>query len=384
MKFNSIEEKYALELSISVLKKETPPSVPDGISFEKMFDFCEKHSITVLVYHALKKVPDISIDDALNKKYNESYLKAMGREAKQEFEYRRIAKRFEDNNIDYMPLKGCIMKYLYPLPFLRHMVDMDILIREDDLTKAGNIMLEDGYSGTVEKTLHYHNSFTKKPIFDVELHRSLLADHYIHISKFIDGVWDRAIKSENSNHLYEMTPEDFYIFMIIHLANHFIFGGVSLKLLFDIRVFLNAHPEIDMDYINSQLDIVNLRLFGEKMKTITDLWFDGGESDELYDEINITLMNCAGFGKEALMFWNDENRDEYFLRLVFPTVENMKKIFPVLEKAIILLPFCYIFRLFRAVFKRRDVIKDENDRLKSVPKKDVNSKKKFFSDIFDK
>ncbi|MBQ6708021.1 MAG: nucleotidyltransferase family protein, partial [Clostridia bacterium] len=187
MKFNSIEEKYALELSISVLKKETPPSAPDGISFEKMFDFCEKHSITVLVYHALKKVPDISIDDALNKKYNESYLKAMGREAKQEFEYRRIAKRFEDNNIDYMPLKGCIMKYLYPLPFLRHMVDMDILIREDDLTKAGNIMLEDGYSGTVEKTLHYHNSFTKKPIFDVELHRSLLADHYIHISKFIDG-----------------------------------------------------------------------------------------------------------------------------------------------------------------------------------------------------
>ncbi|MBQ6708551.1 MAG: nucleotidyltransferase family protein, partial [Clostridia bacterium] len=209
-------------------------------------------------------------------------------------------------------------------------------------------------------------------------------DHYIHISKFIDGVWDRAIKSENSNHLYEMTPEDFYIFMIIHLANHFIFGGVSLKLLFDIRVFLNAHPEIDMDYINSQLDIVNLRLFVEKMKAITDLWFDGGESDELYDEINITLMNCAGFGKEALMFWNDENRDEYFLRLVFPTVENMKKIFPVLEKAIILLPFCYIFRLFRAVFKRRDVIKDENDRLKSVPKKDVNSKKKFFSDIFDK
>lgn len=384
MKFNSIEEKYALELAVSVLKKEAPPSPPDGISFEKMYEFCEKHSVTVLVYHALKKIPDLAIDEALNQKYNESYFKAMGREAKQEFEYRRIIKRFQDNDIDCMPLKGCILKYLYPLPFLRHMVDLDILLRNEDMTKAGQLLLEDGYSGTLEDTGHHHNSFTKKPIYDVELHRSLLADHYIHISKFVDGVWDRAVKSENGKNLYEMTPEDFYIFMIIHLANHFIFGGVSLKLVLDIRVFFNAHPELDFDYINSQLDIVELRVFDEKMRKITDLWFDGGESDELYDRINITLMNCAGFGREALMFWTDENRDEYFLRLVFPTVENMKRIFPVLNKAIILLPFCYVFRLFRAVFKRHDIIKSENERLKAAPKNEVDDKKKFFSDVFNK
>ena len=214
MKFNSIEEKYALELAVSVLKKETPPSPPNGISFEKMFDFCEKHSITVLVYHALKKIPELAIDETINKRYTESYHKAMGREAKQEFEYRRIIKRFQDNDIDCMPLKGCILKYLYPIPFLRHLTDLDILLRRKDMAKAGTLLLEDGYSGSIEETGHHHNSFTKKPIYNIELHRSLLEDHYINVSGFVDGVWDRAVKTENGKNLYEITPADFYIFMI--------------------------------------------------------------------------------------------------------------------------------------------------------------------------
>ena len=52
----------------------------------------------------------------------------------------KIYAAFDKNGIDYLPLKGCNMKYLYPKPELRSMGDADILIREEQYKSIKDIV----------------------------------------------------------------------------------------------------------------------------------------------------------------------------------------------------------------------------------------------------
>ena len=51
-----------------------------------------------------------------------------------------ISKAFEKENIPYIFLKGAFLCNLYPLPWMRTCNDIDILVKENELEKAINIL----------------------------------------------------------------------------------------------------------------------------------------------------------------------------------------------------------------------------------------------------
>ena len=53
----------------------------------------------------------------------------------QQLELENVMAHFEKEGIDYVPLKGWIIKNLYPKPDMRSMCDVDILIRDEDKKK---------------------------------------------------------------------------------------------------------------------------------------------------------------------------------------------------------------------------------------------------------
>ena len=53
-------------------------------------------------------------------------------EATQALELENLAEEFEKAEIDYMPMKGSVVKYLYAMPDYRKSGDIDILIRPED------------------------------------------------------------------------------------------------------------------------------------------------------------------------------------------------------------------------------------------------------------
>lgn len=57
----------------------------------------------------------------------------------QDYVSEEVFAAFDKNGIAYMPLKGILLKKLYPCPEMRVMGDLDILIKTEQYTKIKSI-----------------------------------------------------------------------------------------------------------------------------------------------------------------------------------------------------------------------------------------------------
>ena len=70
---------------------------------------------------------------------------------------------------------------------------------------------------------------------------------------------DRSTKRDGYSYSYEMSHEDFYIYMLVHNSNHFRIGGMGARMVLDSYVFLKNHQsELDYDYLNVMLEKIGI------------------------------------------------------------------------------------------------------------------------------
>lgn len=67
--------------------------------------------------------------------------------------------------IDILPLKGYVLKSLYPDSNYRQMGDLDYLLEEENLSKAGQILQELGYTADDVGLEDSHDVYTKNRIW---------------------------------------------------------------------------------------------------------------------------------------------------------------------------------------------------------------------------
>ena len=86
-----------------------------------------------------------------------------------------ICKAFDENGIDYMPLKGAVLKRIYPKPELRPMSDADILIRQTQYAQIRPVMAALGYTEVLESD--HELVWDKKGVLHLELHKRLIPSY---------------------------------------------------------------------------------------------------------------------------------------------------------------------------------------------------------------
>lgn len=130
-------------------------------------------------------------------------------------------------------LKGTVIKYLYPDTAMRVMSDVDILYRSQiqKINRQNELLISlmenIGYKVWSREPLEI--SFYK-PLaaisrnMRIEMQTELIDKGYEVWSDYLKNIWDKLIKK--SDHEYVMRDEDFYIYHIIHMAKHFINGGI--------------------------------------------------------------------------------------------------------------------------------------------------------------
>lgn len=83
------------------------------------------------------------------------------------------------------------------------------------------------------------------------------------------------------------------------------------------------------------------------------LWFEGESA--VLDETGLEILSDGVYGR-AEKRWIKESRKagrgKYLFGRLFPPFRTMKQAFPVLKKLPFLLPFFWIWRILRGVFKR--------------------------------
>lgn len=370
--------EYLLELLRCGVNDTIPSEKPEGVSWEAVYAFAKRHSVSALAFYALRTRKD-ELPAALAEKWEEQNAMLLTKYVNQEHELTKLSQGFEREKIPYMPLKGSCMRDLYPSPHQREMSDLDILIREEDVPAAISLAQSMGYK--VESESSHHVELLKKPFMCLELHSNLVpSDSPFY--KYYHRPWELA-HPVGDGFRYVMNRENFYLYMLVHTAKHYYWCGTGIRSVVDVFLFNRAYrTELDLGYIKVQLEKLQLTDFAKQIEALAERWFgDAAENAREScdtDEMQHYLLTGTTYGMRAnfaqnMVHWHVSRgksvraaKTTMYLSMVFLPLTDMKKIYPVLKKAPFLLPFCWVARWIRILIKSPGTVTAQYRRVADI------------------
>lgn len=345
----------------------------------------QAHGVANMLYYALPYLPEKEQPQGQERKLlKELAYAAAAREAVQERELNALLERFEAEKLPILPLKGCILKALYPKPGMRYMSDVDLLFDETQALRVRKVMQDLGY-----ETVHFEQGDTDFYIsptrLNYELHRSLRDEGCNESSRrFLETLLSSAEPREGKTCILELPHEEHYAYLLCHFVKHLINGGIGVRQVMDIYICKHGWS-FDREKLTALLEQLELTDFAAKLEQLAECWFGGGKGDAVTDELGAYILGSGTFGTDEqrvadriLKEQESNNRVRYVLRRVFLPYKTMCAYFPSLKKVPFLLPFYWIFRILRGIFCRRQKLFGEMNTVLHTPDEAVNERAAFF------
>lgn len=343
-----------------------PLLLPEGFDIEQAMPLVRRHHMATLVYDGAVRC-GISRETPAMRKMFQSYCRAMQISEGQMAEFHKICRAFDEAQIDYMPLKGCRMKALYPKPELRLMGDADILIRMEQYEKIRPIMEESGFTEGSESD---HELHWISPELHVELHKRLIPSYNRDFHAYFGDGWQLAKVIDGVR--YAMAPEDEMVYLFTHFAKHYRDGGIGCRHMVDLWVYRRANPNLDEGYMEAELEKLGLLEFYRNILRLIDFWFCDGTSDDKLEFMTEYIFAAGSWGNmEERMIaetlrdtkrWHTGGKAAYIRRKLFPGVTVLKGKYTVLKKAPWLLPVVWLVRpFFKVLFERKSLEQQKKD-----------------------
>ncbi len=290
-----------------------------------------------------------------------------------DLEREKICTFLEESHIWYMPLKGVILKELYPKTVMRQMADNDILYDKSGQKQLMNYMTKCGYTVESVGKLH-HDVYVRPPIYNFEMHTELFSkshnkNFYIYYSK----IENYLVKDNGKNYAYHLTDEDFYIYMTAHEYKHYNLGGTGLRSLLDRFLYIKKKEKsLNWDYIDRQIKILGISDFESESRKLSKEIFSGADISDMtesesemlkYYIFSGTYGTMKNIVNKRMKTFSEKNgrcsNFGYLWRRIFPPAEFYKQYFPFFYKHKILIPVIWTFRLIRGMTLGRKKIKSE-------------------------
>lgn len=373
----SISE-YLGELVRAQLEGRKPVEMSEGISIDEILDIANRNHMNYLLLEALLKTEALSEEH--KKVMRSRVMQSLMRTMAQVTELRELEKCFEENGIKNQFMKGSRMKFLYPTPELREMSDIDVLIDGECMKKATELLAERGY--TLSRSVKHHDIYHKPPFMVVEAHKVMYdktvdGEQYKYFSNF-----SRAVLCEGKTYTYDFNKEDFYIYMMAHMAKHFYARGCGIRNLVDVYVYLEKYgASMDKEYVKGELKKCGILEFTKHMEKLAYIWLKGEKSSMFYEDLFQYMVDSGIYGKDENGIWNkfseekmkdkDATPSQLKRWYYFPPLSYMAEYYPWLETHGYLLPVAWGIRAFRGAFmkkgveKRKMVHEIESDKVKT-------------------
>jgi len=358
--------EYLSELIHSEFENRKPAPIPESITIEQLEDVARRGHITYLVIGALLK---LDLPEEVVNRFRSYMIKSTFQTLAQVCAVKDLHKAFEEEGIRHQVLKGSVLKHLYPSPEMREMSDIDIMVYENTLDRAEVTLLRMGYDKY--KNVKHHVIFTKNPSLVLEAHWTLY-DQNVDKGQFLyykDNF--RAQLVEGTEYTYDFSKEDFYVYMISHMAKHFFETGCGIRNLLDIYVYNKAYKGVlNRKLVDDELKKLGLADFEKHADKLARIWLAGEETSEFYNTMFEYMLDCGIYGKGENGIWGQMAKSSDALQsdkkivlstYMFPPLDYMKEQYRYLEKMPWLLPVAWILRGVRGIAD-----KGSKERLKLV------------------
>lgn len=357
--------KDLFELVKSALSKTT---YPHHISKET-YIYARENGLSGMFYPVLdKNVIEPKVYARLQSDYYE-YLK---RDTLQLGAIEEVHQLFQKENIRHVFLKGSFLKKIYPETYMRSMGDIDILVKNTDMSKVHEVLPKLGYLNWSNSSAH--DCFKKGENLFLEIHPSLDSEIDERYSPLFLNTWENVLMEDGFD---QFNPVFLLSYLLFHMIKHLSNSGIGIRNILDIGLFVMKYenkleaPDTLKFLENNHLlkffqnvIFLSIRYFGFK---IDQAYLESYEIDEpFFEELTnfIIISGVHGSGKEHNPYLSGisnsalqeqslkSGKKKYLLKTFFPPLKTMKGIYHYLDKYPALLPFSWLQRAFRLIFKK--------------------------------
>ena len=352
--------------------------------FEKLYELAEHHDLSHIVGNALIKSDSLSHDTDLYKKLQKKIMLAHYRFEKLNYDFQQVTKLLEKEQIKFIPLKGSVLRDLYPEKWLRTSCDVDILIEKHNLEKATEALIKSGLKKGEESP--HDITFWTQSGSNIEIHYSLIEDEKVNNIDFVlNQVWERTTLHSGYSYWYDMSDEMFYFYHIAHMAKHLLFGGCGIKSFIDLWLLDNMESA-DSTKRNELLKQGNLLKFTHTAQKLSSVWLENSETDSTTKHLEEYILRGGVYGtdKNRISIQQQKNggRIKYIISKIFLPYRQLKFQYPILKKYRWLTPLIEIVRWVELIFGGK--AKQNMKELKSaqnVSVKENNNPEDFLKNI---
>lgn len=357
-------------LCTCAIRGEAPDKeIVESADLGQIYMAAKKHNLCAIVGYALESAG--IFDNA----FVQAKAKSIRKIAVMEIDKELLFERLEQEGIWYLPLKGTVIKDLYPSIGMREMSDFDILYDEKYQKKVREIFIGLGFS-CEHIGFGSHDVYYKKPVSNFEMHTALfVSSHKKEMYEYYRDVKRLMKKDENNAFGYHFDVNDMYIYIIAHEYKHYSAGGTGLRSLLDTYIiWQKLRDSLDPEYIRNETDKLGITDFEQSNKHLALGLFGDGE---LTEEDSAMLEYIISSGTYGTVKNNVDNKIEkygggkkgkrkFIMSRLFLTMDEVKSYYPFYYRHKILLPCLFFYRLGRAVTVSR---KKTKTQLKTLRKK---------------
>ena len=316
----------------------------------EVFSLAESHDIANIVGEAVFKCQLAEDTSAVAHDFKRTMLSSVVRYQKLSFELKRVCALFEKEQIPHIPLKGAVTRKLYPDPWMRTSCDVDILVKNEDLERAIELLkTEAGYS--YHKMSEHDYAFYSQSGVHIELHYDFLEDSFS-----VEDAWNDAVLEEGCHFRMKLSDEFFALHHLAHMAKHMKNGGCGLRPFIDLW-FIMKKTDLNPERLDSLLAERNLKKFSDIAYGLTENLFCSKPLSPLQAELLNFVLDAGVYGstenRVAIRQIEDNSKIKYALSRIFPKRSSLKYAYPALEKHAWLMPFCQVHRWVKLILKGR-------------------------------
>lgn len=280
---------------------------------KKVIQMAQQHKVLPLLYEVLcEEWQGKALDDADRKRVESISRVAVKQSYRLLFLTRYLVRTLEAAGVPVLVLKGSGVAELYPVPEMRKSGDVDMLVPEDRLETARELLAERQFLVKQSQHANHHLAFGSKDGIDLELH-TMLAE------PFRDGRINQAMSRMLPDYFEKKeykkcmgvslpVPREPHqaLQLLLHMLQHFLRAGFGLKLLCDWVVFWNrdevqgAVPEFQElagnCHIREFADTITM-VCKEFLGLRQDLPMGGSRDRKLAEEFLQDVFAAEEFGK---------------------------------------------------------------------------------------
>lgn len=313
-------------------------------TLKQVYLLAQRHDLAHLVGYALSGASLPDCEERRQLKQAEAL--AVFRHTRLDNELKQICAVLERAGVAHLPLKGAVIRELYPAPWMRTSGDIDIMVREEELEKAV-AALSDSLSYSTDGEKNYHDVLLIAPSgVHVELHFSI-RENEERMDVLLRQVWNYALPV--TGYRYALTNEFLAFHLIAHMAYHFAGGGCGIRPFLDVFL-LKRHTAYDETVLRTYLSRCGLERFYDHVWMLIGVWFENRPPTSITENMEAFVLNGGTYGSQnqrlAVARERKGGKLRYVISRIFMPYGRLKMKYPILERCPLLTPVMQIRRWF--------------------------------------